>query len=479
MSPVIALFLCTAFVCFLLRLEDKELPKVSHALWIPTIWMLSIAGKPVGIWLGEGGADDLAGSPWDRAVGIGFLCLGLFLLARRRFDLSGVTKDNVWLMALISYMLVSIVWSDIPFTSFKRWIKELIAVVMALGVLTERNPREAFESLLRRTVYILIPFSLLLIKYYPRYGIDYGRWSGQEMWVGVTLQKNGLGRLCLIAVFFLVWTLVRRWRRVEIPICRYHTHAEVMLLFIAVWLLKGPPGAYPATALVALTLGLVMFFSLGTMKKRRLHLAGNIWGAIFVFVIALGTVLPIVAGGKSIAEGFASSLGRDATLTGRTGIWAGLLPSVEGQPILGCGFGGFWTPLTLEIHEEKEAHNGYLDVLLGLGIVGLLLTVMFLLSFFRKAQRELAYNYDWACLCLCFLLMTVVHNISESSIDSLNRHLMATLLFLSVSLYKNPYLQQCNESSKATGPHLDKRKSTVVTTSESICSDDGSQRMSY
>jgi hypothetical protein len=101
-------------------------------------------------------------------------------------------------------MLSSIFWSDMPFISFKRWVKELVAVVMTFFVLSESDPRKALQSIFRRTIYILIPFSYILINYFPEYGREYGRWSGGQMWIGVALQKNGLGRLCVFSAFFSV-----------------------------------------------------------------------------------------------------------------------------------------------------------------------------------------------------------------------------------------------------------------------------------
>ena len=48
MPRQLALLLCTAFVLFLLRLERRQSAGVSAALWIPTLWMLAIASKPLG-----------------------------------------------------------------------------------------------------------------------------------------------------------------------------------------------------------------------------------------------------------------------------------------------------------------------------------------------------------------------------------------------------------------------------------------------
>src|SRR5439155_1194762 len=111
------------------------------------------------------------------------------------------------------------------------------------------RPREAMIAIFRRTAYVLIPFSLVLIKYYPFYGRIYTRWSGGEMWVGAALEKNGLGRLCMIAAFFLVWILVRRWKGRDRPVARYQTAIEVFLLLMTLYLLKGSENAYSATSI--------------------------------------------------------------------------------------------------------------------------------------------------------------------------------------------------------------------------------------
>jgi exopolysaccharide production protein ExoQ len=433
MPPQLALVLCTGFVLFLLQIDRKKAPKVSRALWIPTIWMLSIGSKPWGVWFNSAGAgaDPDSGSELDRLFLVGLLCLGLLILARRKGNWSGALRKQTWLMLLIAYMLASIFWSDIPYISFKRWTRELVAVVMALLVLTESEPRQAMESVFRRTIYILIPFSLMLIKYYPEYGVQFGHFSGNQMWIGMTLQKNGLGRLCLISAFFIIWTLVRRWNGSDIPVRKYHTLAELFVLSLTFWLLKGPPNDYSATASVSLAAGLVTFLSLLWIKKHRFNLGVNTLTVMVALIIFLGALQPFI-GGSSVT-GLASDLGRDLTLTGRTEIWADLLPVAMRRSILGHGFGGFWTSTTKEIHHIGESHSGYLDAFLDLGLVGVLLISMFLLSSCRMAHRKLTHDFYWNALWICFLIMAAIHNITESSFNSLTSHLTAALLFLAVS----------------------------------------------
>jgi exopolysaccharide production protein ExoQ len=375
------------------------------------------------------------------------ICIGITLLAARKVKLFGAIKENFWLFLLIAYMLLSILWSDIPYISFKRWVRELGTVVMALVLLTERNPRQAVHSVLRRSVYILIPFSLLLIKYFPVYGVAYGQWFGDRRWLGVTVDKNGLGRLCLISSFFLIWTFIVRWRKRDILYSRWQLFADITVLLIALYLFKGPPGAYPATATGALVVAVFSLFVLLLLEKWHMRLPATLPIMVVTAFFVLGYVTPIV-GGATVGD-FSDLFGRDATLTGRTDIWARLLPWHEQSPIIGYGFGSFWTPSMQEaVYGIREAHNGYLEVCLGIGVIGLLLTAMFLLSFVRKVHSTLAHDYDWASLCLCFLLITLVHNITESSIDSFGyRQLMAVLLFLSFCLPKKRDIPEPYRSS--------------------------------
>lgn len=432
MPPLVALLLYGSLVLYLLRYDRRQSSRVSAALWIPTIWTLSIASKSLAVWFGGRIEDVESGSPLDRIFISGLLLLALLILARRKLHWRLVLKQNGWLTLLILFMLISILWSDIPFISLKRWTKEITAVIMACVVLTEPAPRQAMESLFRRTAYILIPFSILVIKYFPAYGVAY-RWNGEVMWVGVTEQKNGLGRLCLVSAFFLIWTLVRRWKAKEISAHKFQTLAEVFLLGLTIWLLKGPSDwAASATGFIALTVGLVAFAGLVWLKKCRLYLHPAVVTAIIGVIIVVGVITPF-SQGSSVA-GFTSLVSRNETLTGRTDIWDVLIPIVTHHPILGVGFGGFWTSQTEAEIMVNEAHNGYLAVLLELGFVGFLITSMFLLSFAWKAAQAMTYDYDWASLCICFLLMATVHNISESSFDSFTRHLMAMILFLAVTL---------------------------------------------
>jgi O-antigen ligase len=127
------------------------------------------------------------------------------------------------------------------------------------------------------------------------------------------------------------------------------------------------------------------------------------------------------------------TLGRDATLTGRTYVWSSLLPEATQNIVTGHGFGGFWITKSRINFDISDAHNGYLDILLDMGIIGLLLVSIFLLSCCRKAKKRLAFDFYWAGLWISYLFMAVCHNITETSLNSLASHIPAVIMFMAVS----------------------------------------------
>ena len=378
MPPLLALVLCLAAVVFMLRIERRQCPQATRALWVPTVWLLIVASRPIGLWFNARNRDPDASGPLDLGVLIVLFLFALIILARRRTEWAGALTRSPWLLTLVVFMLVSIVWSGIPDVSFKRWVKELLAVLMALVVFSEPRPRLAMESLFRRTTYILVPFSLILVKYFPVYGVDYGPWSGEQEWIGVAQQKNSLASLCIISAIFLIWSLIKRWRDKAPSVWKYQTPAEAILLLLTFYLLGGPDHSvfYSATSTYAFLGGTLVCAWVLLLEKLGKRIKAGTLTAVMVFLILLGVATVFISG--SGIRFFASSAGRDATLTGRTQVWTSLLPVVMTSPIVGKGFGGFWTSRTRDAFHISGAHSGYLDVVLGIGLVGLFLVAMFL-----------------------------------------------------------------------------------------------------
>jgi exopolysaccharide production protein ExoQ len=433
MPPSLALLLCTAFVLFLLDLERRGARDVSAAIWIPTVWiMIAATGRPLETWLTGAqpiaqrvyiAANNQSGSTMDRWTLTALAVLGIIIIVGRRFKWLGALHRQGWLIVLLAYMLLSTFWSEITVIALKRWAREWIAIVMALLMMSEAHPLEALASLLRRCAYVLLPFSVVLIRYYPALGRQYSRWSGVQMWTGVTGQKNELGRLCMISVFFLLMALYQRWHGGSLAGGRYQAWGDASIIVIGVYLLIGSSSA---TSLATLMVGVATFFGLRWFKQLRSSVGQIGLQALVVFLIAFGAAVPFL-GGSNVAA-FSSVLGRDQTLTGRTDVWAEVMPARDRQPLLGYGFGSFWTDARRELYDIPTAHNGYLDVLLEVGEVGLVFYTAWLLSCTRQLHRALLLDHAWASFGICLLLMSLIYNITESALNSTTDYITAVVI---------------------------------------------------
>ena len=444
MERTLPLILCFSFIYVLLRIERRQANQVSRGLWIPTLWMLYHASKPIARWLAPYGIISITGDEIESgsAVDRDFLLLlmfsGFVIIHKRKLNWSRCLRNNKWFLVLMAYLLVSCLWSVVPLGSIKQWFRVLGSFIMALVVLTEADPDRALKSILVRMVYILIPLSVVLVKWVPELGVDFGRWTGERTWEGACLQKNGLGRLCLVCAVILAWQFVRRWKGRDRPATRYQTPLEILILLMLFYLLIGPGGgAFSATAIGTLVLCCAVL--LGLLLPRR-ALAARAYGIVAAFTLALAVFLAFISITGLTPSLLTGVLGRDATFTGRTEIWAELRSDAWRQPILGTGYHGFWGarhPDSQFASKFNEGHNGYLDVFLSTGFVGLALLFLLLAFYVRNASAEKTLHFDWAVLKLVFLLMAVVHNFTETSFLRSSTHLWVLLIFLYVHRSRN------------------------------------------
>ena len=168
MPPYIALVGCATVVATLLWAERRSVNYRSWGLLVPTIWLLIVASRPLGNWLGESVESSYTfedGSAVDRYVLTVLIVLAIGLVYRRPGAHARIAvSPHLVLVALFAFLALSVSWSDYPFVSLKRWVRLFAAVPMAFVFVTERKPLTALGRVLRRVSYILIPFSLVLIK---------------------------------------------------------------------------------------------------------------------------------------------------------------------------------------------------------------------------------------------------------------------------------------------------------------------------
>jgi len=441
MPPIVALTICGILVVVLLRIERGRNTEASVALWVPTFWILLNGSKPIARWLDPASLELYAGSHetgslHDRMALLTLIGLSLYILNKRKIEWSRIFKDNFWLILLYLYLGTSILWSDFPFVSLKRWFRLSGAIPVAMVVLSERYPLKALESVLRRCAYVMIPFSLFLIKYYPHFGVQYVSWSGTKMWVGVASQKNGLGMVCALSAFLIIWTFYREWRSGTFLKSKSQTFADALILAISFFLLRGFRGTYSATAFGILIFGIISLLFLYQVR-------GSVRFIATLMVCGLAVVLLSLLFADSVVSIATSAFNRNESFTGRTDIWSAVLDAASKNPLLGVGYGGFWGLKDEMIYSAvgvREAHSGYLDVYLEVGLVGVVLLMTFLIAYYRKVLRELSYAYDWALFGICFLFLTLMQNFTESNFIRTSSFFWNIMIFLTIA-FSAPHLR--------------------------------------
>lgn len=429
MFATIALIVCSFLVATLLNVERKRNLAATHGLWVPTVWMLIVGSRSVGRWIDVNQNDYTGGSPLDQLVVTILMVLSITIIHQRRLDWPRIIRDNSWLILLFAYMGLSIIWSEFPFISLKRWIKVFGGLLMALVVLSEPRPLEALESVLRRSAYVLVPLSLLLVRYFPVYGRTYGRWDGSEMWTGVATHKNGLGQLCAISAIFLFWALMREWTLGSQLKRNRLAFSDLLVLAITVYLLKGPSnGAYSATSVSITILGVVLLVFLQWKIGARFVMARP-----KALVVTL--VLTYLLFSDMLTETIATILNRDKNLTGRaTDIWPVVLEAASHHPIFGAGYAGVWgvgAEISSKV-EVEQAHNGYLDVFLQLGMVGIGLLTAFLLAFCDRVKRAFRHVLPWGSYAATVLAGSLIYNNSETSFLEYTSYLWTIMILMTV-----------------------------------------------
>ena len=412
MSPQLATLCYAALIAVIFYFDRDEEARTSPGLWVPVIWLLINGSRPVSAWFNSGvttAAEINDGSPLDAVIYGLVIAAGIVVLCTRGRQFYSFCKNNPLLLVFVVYCLMSTLWADDSFISLKRWVKSAGDVVMIAIVLTDRNPLFAIKRFICRAGYVLIPASILVIKYYPQWGRAYNPWTWEPMYCGVTTFKNLLGMTTLVCALGALWWFIRSVRVLEGKRRWQHLAVEGLILGMAVWLFIT---ADSMTSLSCFMLaGLVMVaVNLPFVEKRPLFLHLAVVGAISVAIVALFF---------DSSGGMVKDLGRNSTLTGRTAIWSEVIVLSRQFPWFGAGFESFWMGdrlLTMwkVVKGIEEAHDGYLEVYANLGWVGIGLLASLIVLGYRNVLETFSRNRMMGTIRLGFFVSGLIYSLTEA-----------------------------------------------------------------
>ncbi len=310
-----------------------------------------------------------------------------------------------WASSLAVWALLSLLWSQDPLITARRVVP--FALAAAFGMfLVLRFPPQRFLALLQRTFLLLACGSAVLALLLPSTGLDASTGHGGD-WQGVFTQKNACGRAMVFALASLLASgRFNPWR------------TGLLLLFAGELALSGSRGAWLLGALV-------VFALLALRASCRLDRQTRTAFLLTVSVASIGLAAVAWLGFDDLAV----LMGRDPTLTGRTAIWHEVWIAIKHRPLLGYGFSAFWRGAQGASWNVVvalgfvlfHAHNGFLEIWLELGAVGLLLfTVGFLRAAVLLAPELRAGRYREAAWPLAVLLLVALYDLDENTLLSFN-----------------------------------------------------------
>lgn len=304
----------------------------------------------------------------------------------------------------LGLVVFSSFWSPTPLLSFRGAFALLMISSFAVHFAREYNWQQNFQ-LFRYSQAVIAIFSIFMAFFVPSEGLTEKGWAGG---IGHPIE---LGNMMALAASFWLLSAIQNRKQIfiSLPIC---------MLCIAIMQLANSAGAF----VVFLSLAVIVFVL--PIFRRLNFLQANF---LFTFILLFFSVPTIWL--LSSFEQTTSLFGKDTTFTGRIPLWSFLIEQkIPDHLWFGHGYSGFWqswqgsenpavSVSRLVGDWAVHAHNGFIDIILNLGLVGF---VLFILSFLVNIGRaiKLLFNsrsYE-SIIPLMILTFVFISNLSQTSI---------------------------------------------------------------
>jgi exopolysaccharide production protein ExoQ len=297
--------------------------------------------------------------------------LTLFVNSYRRSK-KGLAVGSALAFMAVGFLFLSGFWSFDPSTTVRVAIVYLIVIIGVVGVARTLDA-DAFMQLLGGCCFLSAIASLFLLVVSPG-----NAYMADTDFIGIFPHKNVLGQVMATGALACLHGMRVARRRSFGKLC-------MLLVFVGM--------AFASKSTAALLASLVFCsisgFDALWRKGGAARLVGGILGVI---------LLPVFVAAMTAPDTVLEFIGKDPTLTGRTEIWAYVIDDIGLKPWLGWGYFGFWeqdNPAAREISDAvhwivPQAHNGLLEFLLNIGLVGTAFFVFLLVRILVLAIRCLS-----------------------------------------------------------------------------------------
>jgi exopolysaccharide production protein ExoQ len=354
------------------------------------------------------------GSPFSRTMWLALLALGVGVpLARSGAALKLARKVNPYLLLFLGLAAVSSLWSIEPGVTFRRFVRASTIMLDFFAFAMVAGQTVTFQSVLRSVYTVIVIGSIIFVLAEPTMAIEQStQFELVGAWRGLTTQKNGLGSIS--AVCFILWlhaglSKERNWL-LALP----------GAALAAICLIRSRSSTSIMAGLFAAILLVMLLRSPRGLRRYLPYLIGLFVAALLTYSLA---VLNLVPGSGMLLSPIAAITGKDLTFSGRTAIWSIIDENIARSPLVGSGYGAYWTQVpespSMAMLQRlnfypTEGHNGYLDVINDLGVLGTLCLLGFLLMYLRQGLSLFKTHRTQGALFLTLLFEQLIANLSES-----------------------------------------------------------------
>jgi len=276
---------------------------------------------------------------------------------------------GTWFLFLFPvWGVLSVLWAELPGVAAKSSIQIFLTIILCYLVVFWFREKTFVQIILWTT----FPTAVLSLIFMNSHG---------DGVIGIFDQKNQLGFVMTLLIIAAVFILLDKDASLVPKLLSLLSIPLAVPLLIA---------SNSATAIVVALLALCLAGALFVFTSR-----GSLFSAWKIALIFFGSGFAALLAAAIMAlmqtnpvDALLLALGKDTTLTGRTGLWDYAESVIAQRPFLGVGEGGFWryadNPLVQRIFEEYHKrpgqgfsfHNAYYETAVHQGLIGLGLSII-------------------------------------------------------------------------------------------------------
>ena len=346
--------------------------------------------------------------------------------------LLGAWGRNWFILIFILFAICSIIWSSNTVVSIYKGIALVGCSVIAAYTGLAYSNKSLFRGLWWFFVFVTIA-SYATALFLPAIGTHIG-YPYYGAWRGIFWSKNYMGPVVAFGNLVFLFHIYLSWKKIPA------LFGNILFYLLTALLVVLSKCASALILMVILNLGFLLVLAWvrwKTLLKKSHYIIGAVVSVLLITILFLNLNF------------FLGLVGRDATLTGRYPLWSYLIHyGWTNHPILGSGFGATWesnnfrdttgiavkwdlTPLVSD--------NGYIDIFLDLGLVGLVLAIsIILLCFFRVVRYALKEQTVISFFPVLLMVFVIIVNLDLSFL--LNLEFFAWFLMIFALFSTTPLL---------------------------------------